>query len=65
MNEQFEWEGPGYYASRQTGSHERQHIKTVKVGDLDEDYDEVSDRSWKSGYGTIYELMSKPITQEG
>lgn len=40
-HEVLHWDGPGWYASRQEGSHEDTHISTYKVGDWDDEKPDV------------------------
>ena len=51
--EYLEWEGAGYYASKQRSAHERQQIITRCVGDGSDDYNELSNQLYKNGWITL------------
>jgi len=52
MREVIEWDGPGWYASRQVGSYDDTHIETFKVGD---DPDERPDTYGYAGTPVLYQ----------
>lgn len=60
INEDFKWEGVGYYASRQVCSHENTHIETRKIGGVGDDEDEVNDYAYKNGWGTPMLFLGNP-----
>lgn len=60
LPEYIEWEGPGYYASRQLGVHDSQYIDTRFVGSLNDDYDELSSWCYKNFFGNPHEMYDMP-----
>lgn len=51
------WQGGGYYASRQRGSHEKQHIETVFCGGKYTNIDDMRRANRRIGYGTAKFLI--------
>jgi len=54
MRNDFLWQGAGFYASRNMGN----YTETVKVGDANENRDDVNSYARRNGYGTAYLYMS-------
>jgi hypothetical protein len=55
-DEKLEWDGSGFYATKQIGSPHNAHYSTVKIGEFDEDYELIEKRARRNGWGTPFEL---------
>ena len=54
--EKLDWDGAGFYATKEVGSHENAHYTTVMMGTFEDGYVLCSKRAHRNGWGGVFEL---------